>query len=272
MIIGAAKSGTTSMANLLANHPEVCFCREKEPEFFSHTIDWKEKLSQYHGLYQPQNNQKLAEASTSYSMIPENNDTHLRLFEYNPNLRLIYLMRDPISRMESHFAHNFVRKRVEKEMEAEVTENPSYVTRSSYHRQVRPYIETFGSNQVLLLVFEEFIKDPKTTMIEVAKFVGIDELPFKNMDEFTKKNQSDNRKILPDGGAGKVFKGLKRIRRFIPEPIISIGLGLFGNSISAKPKFSEELRKTLYKEVETEIKGIEELLGHKIESWSNYEA
>ncbi len=41
MIIGAMKSGTSTLAEILSMHPEVCFCREKEPHFFSKTPDWK---------------------------------------------------------------------------------------------------------------------------------------------------------------------------------------------------------------------------------------
>ena len=67
MVIGAQKSGTTSMARQLATHPAVCFCSDKEPAFFNTCADWRERLAEYHALYSPQPGQLLAEASTMYT-------------------------------------------------------------------------------------------------------------------------------------------------------------------------------------------------------------
>ena len=271
MIIGAAKCGTTSLANHLAKHPEVCFSREKEPEYFSHQTDWQSKIRQYHQLYDPAPGQVLGEASTSYTMIPENENTHLRLFEYNPAMKLIYIMRDPVQRMISHFAHNYVRKRISQPLETEVLENQAYVTRSSYATQIKPYLDTFGNDQVLLLIFEEFINDQQTTMIKVAEFLGIDPGYYKKNDAYGHKNSSYNRKILPDGdGAGKFLKPLKRFRRFIPESIVRAGLGILGNSLSKNPEFPAHVKSELYRRVQPEIAGIEEIMGRQIGSWKVY--
>ena len=43
MLIGAMKCGTSTLAQILKNHPEIGFCREKEPQFFSKTNNWKNK-------------------------------------------------------------------------------------------------------------------------------------------------------------------------------------------------------------------------------------
>lgn len=270
MIIGAAKSGTTSLADSLAKHPEVCFCKEKEPEFFSHQVDWNNKVDQYHSLYDPKPGQLMGEASTSYTMLPETEPTSEYLYQYNKDLKLIYIMRDPVKRLTSHFAHNFVRKRVNRPIEEEVIENPAYISRSSYHSQIIPYIEKFGKDQVLLLIFENFIKDPQATLIQVAKFIGIDSKYYEKMEGFAQKNQTANRKILADGGAGKIFKPLKRIRRYIPENIVKLGLSFFGNSIELNPTLTPELEKTIYNKLKPEIEGIEKLVGHQLLEWHNY--
>ena len=52
MIIGAQKCGTTSLAEQLAQHPQIRFCSEKEPHFFSKQDSRnKQALAQYHNLY-----------------------------------------------------------------------------------------------------------------------------------------------------------------------------------------------------------------------------
>ncbi len=270
MIIGAAKCGTTSLANGLSDHPEVCFSEEKEPEFFSAHTDWAKKLNGYHALYKPYNGQKLGEGSTNYTMHPEFPNTHKRLHEYNPNLKLIYIMRDPIKRMESHFAHNYVRGRIEKPMEEEVLGNPSFITRSSYHMQISPYIEQFGRENVLLIVFEEYVRNPKEAFIQMATFIGLDTNYYEQKEDYSQKNQTANRKILVDGGKGKIFKPLKKIRRFIPESIVNAGLRLFGSSIEKNPEFPETLKAELYRKIKGEVEKTEKLLGKKLSVWKKY--
>ncbi len=270
MIIGAAKCGTTSVANGLSNHPDVCFCKEKEPEFFSTHTNWAEKINEYHALYKPTKGQKLGEGSTNYTMHPEFPNTHEKLHEYNPNLKLIYIMRDPIKRMESHFAHNYVRGRIKRTMEEEVLSNPSFVSRSSYYMQISPYIAQFGKENVLLLVFEEYVKNPKDVFVQLANFIGVDADYYKQQEDFSQKNQTANRKILADGGKGKVFKSLKKIRRYIPEHIVNIGLKLFGNSIEKNPEFPLALKKELYKKIESDMEKTEALLGKKLSMWKKY--
>ena len=81
MIIGAQKAGTTSLAAQLAAHPQVCFCREKEPGYFHQTADWRAGLDGYHALYDPRPGQLLGEASTYYTFFPEYRGTAERLYD-----------------------------------------------------------------------------------------------------------------------------------------------------------------------------------------------
>ena len=51
MIIGAQKSGTTSLADMLKSHSDLVCCRQKEPQFFSGTQDWRKELSTYEDMF-----------------------------------------------------------------------------------------------------------------------------------------------------------------------------------------------------------------------------
>ncbi len=57
MIIGAMKSGTTTLSQILSQHPDVCFCQKKEPHFFSKNSSWENNLSDYRALYDPKTHQ-----------------------------------------------------------------------------------------------------------------------------------------------------------------------------------------------------------------------
>ena len=68
VLAGAQKCGTTSLSEQLSAHPDVGFCVEKEPHFFSKhpaPLD-SAALAEYHGRFEPQNAVLWGEASTSY--------------------------------------------------------------------------------------------------------------------------------------------------------------------------------------------------------------
>jgi hypothetical protein len=132
VIIGAQKCGTTSLAEQLAQHPQICFSRNKEPGYFHQTEEWQAGLAKYHALFTPRNGQLCGEASTFYTFFPEWRATHKRLYAYNPNLKLIYIMRKPVERVISHYAHDLVRHSVQEPPELAVFKNPAYINRSRY--------------------------------------------------------------------------------------------------------------------------------------------
>lgn len=269
MIIGAQKSGTTSLAHFLAKHPEVCFCLEKEPGFFNYYTDWEQHLWKYHKLFKPERGQKLAEASTMYTIAPQHFGTHERIFKYNPEVRLIYIMRDPVERVVSQFAHRYIRKKVSSDV-TQVLTDESYVFRSSYFYQISPYADIFGLENILLLTFEELVADPQSVLIRISNFVGIDDTYFKNMHEFFAKNTSTNRYVLPENGILKLLGSLKNYRYLLPKGIEDAILKLLGNKIMEKPVFNEDIRQQLYHRVKDDVDKLQQLMGREITEWKRY--
>ncbi len=108
LIIGAAKSATTSLCSGLSLHPDICFSDPKEPQFFSDP-NWRQNLEGYHSLFK--DDAKLyGEGSTNYTKQPLfNKNIHSDIYEYNPEMKLIYIMRHPIDRIISHYIHAYNR-------------------------------------------------------------------------------------------------------------------------------------------------------------------
>lgn len=268
MVIGAQKCGTTTLAAQLASHTDVCFCKEKEPGFFNAHENWFEKLDEYHALYTPDEGQLCGEASTMYTFFPEYLDTPERLYAYNPNLKLIYVMRDPIERVASLYAHNVVRN-IEKRAPAEaVLQDPSYVNRSRYGMQLRPYIKLFGRDQILPIVFEEYIADQANTLEQVASFLGI------SADGFGNDEESHNHKTV--GTPYLKYEFIRQItssnlfqsyRLYVPEKLRFALRGLVSNTLNEKPEFPTALRETLYRLLFDDIASVEDLLGRPVEAW-----
>ena len=91
-------------------------------------------------------------------------------------------MRQPVERVISLYTHNFVREIEKRPPDVAVFADPQYVDRSRYGVQIRPYLELFGPENVLLLVFEEYTADPIAALDRVAGFLGIDPAPFAETD------------------------------------------------------------------------------------------
>ncbi len=269
MMIGAQKAGTTSLAAQLAAHPQICFCRDKEPAYFHQAADWRADIERYHALYNPRPGQLLGEASTHYTFFPEYRGTAERLYEYNPALKLIYVMRQPVERIISLYTHNVVRELEKRPPDVAVFDDPTYVNRSRYGVQLRPYLELFGPENVLLLVFEEYTADQVTALYRVAEFLGIAAAPFEETDT-TPLHQSVGQpylryQTLRDFTKSDVFQ---KVRNIIPAAVRQpIRHRLLSNTITAKPTFARETKQALWRLVEDDVHTVEQLLGRRLENW-----
>lgn len=100
MFIGAAKCATSTLFNLLRQHPDVFIL--EETDFFSKDEVYNRGFNWYESLYGKANDKKMrGEASNKYTMKEVFPKTVSRIASYAPELKLIYIVRDPIARIES---------------------------------------------------------------------------------------------------------------------------------------------------------------------------
>lgn len=267
MIIGAQKCGTTSLATQLGRHRDICFCRSKEPEYFNRTDDWEAGLDQYHSLYSPAEGQICGEASTTYTFLPEWRGTHSRLFAYNPDLKLIYIMRQPVERVISHYAHRLVRGRAEGPPEIAVSTNPIYINRSRYGVQITPYLELFNRENVLLLIFEEYISDQVKILEQIAAFLGTASNGFPP-GVVTAEHRSVGEWQLTDWGRRIMsFRPVEAMVPCVPASIRKRVRRSLSRRLENKPEFSRELKQTIWRFFADDVRIIEELLGRRLDIW-----
>lgn len=262
VIIGVQKCGTTSLAHQLEQHPDVDFCFHKEPDFFSKSKDWRKGLDSYHKLYKNTANCLKGEGSTTYSWLLEYPETVDRLYEYNPNLKLIFMVRNPVDRIRSHFGHEFSKGRVEKPIEEEIRENPAYVRHSLYAGQIKPFIERFGQGQIHYLKFEDFVLDGLSQLNEVLVFLGLKEMSEDELD-LSPKNEILQRK------AERPFKRkLAPYVRFLPEGLRRMLKGPFEYKLTEKPQLKAEFREELWSLLYSDLREFEQLSGLDLSNYS----
>ena len=174
-VIGAMKSGTTSLCNYLAAHPDIFMSPIKEPMHFSRAENWSQGNDRYLALFDGASHQTfIGEGSTEYTKMPFRQGVAQRLHEFNPKARLIYLMRDPFDRIVSQYKH-MVKSNLEKRPLCEAIQQPSdYLTNSYYAYQLRPYLELFGQEAVFVETFESFVESPEQVCQAIFKWLDID--------------------------------------------------------------------------------------------------
>lgn len=198
VVIGAMKSGTTSFAAYLDQHPEVAVSNPKEPNFFADPGNWDRGLAWYEDLF-PGNVPVVGEASVFYTMMPEYVGAAQRIRQTIPDVRLIYLVRDPIERMRSMFIHRADKHQgLARSLTESIERQPAYVEISRYGHQLEPYLELFSEDQILVLTTDELRVDPDSVLSRAFRHIGVDAGVRVPAEELL--NRGDEKKLLGDVG------------------------------------------------------------------------
>ena len=215
MIIGAMKSGTSSLYSYLCEHPQICPCKIKEPEYFSDKQSHGSDILGYEGLWDFNSKQhKYAlEASTGYTKFPTEKDIPKKIFAYGLRPKFIYLVRDPIDRIESHI--NFMKGMPEYDNNIEY--DLEYMQNiSNYSLQLQQYEEYFSENDILVLEFSNFIKSPHQSLQKVCEFLEIKEMDFNV--RYDIKNKT--RKVTKVDKLLRKSSLVKKITNYLPRSVI----------------------------------------------------
>lgn len=157
VIIGAMKCGTTSLFRWLGEQPEVHLPEIKEPHFFSRDDRWNRGLEWYRSLFgEAEAESVTGEASASYTDPRFSPLAAERMATIVPRARLIFLIRDPVERIRSHYRHEVQRSRERRPL-VEALQDPEnpYLRSSLYHRALAPYLDRFPLEQVLVARLED---------------------------------------------------------------------------------------------------------------------
>lgn len=193
LIAGVQKAGTTALYDYLAEEPGVGLSRVKETHFFDDdSLDWSQPdYGRYHGGFDAGDKRVIGEATPIYSYWPNSLE---RIRAYNPAMRLILLLRDPVARAWSHWRMEFargvergsfgwcIRQGRQRLFEQGPVGRPwghdrelSYVERGFYGEQVERLYGLFPAAQVLILKSEDLRRDPAAALAQVRAFLGLPE-------------------------------------------------------------------------------------------------
>ena len=186
-IIGSMKAGTTYLWTLLNAHPSVFMSEPKEPCYFVDPGDlesilpwmwrrgyWKHEQN-YLSLFDGAGAAPVVgEASVFYSYQPLAPGVAERLSRFNPDARLIYLMRDPVERAISHYWHNVRYFGEHRPIERAIRDDGQFLQVGDYATQLSEYFKYFPREQILTLTFEDLTEHVEQVMSAVFDWLGLD--------------------------------------------------------------------------------------------------
>ncbi|MGJ8548448.1 sulfotransferase family protein [Winogradskyella wichelsiae] len=215
LCIGAQKSGTTSLHDILVQHPEIALPKNKETHFFSHEDIYTEDIEDYYKMF----TSNLSSDKVIGEIDPEYLPSKLaykRLYKnFGPNIKFIVILRNPFDRAYSQYLmskrRGFEPLGFKESIEAEkgrINDQfsdlyHSYSTRSLYTPQIKKYLELFDLSNFLFIRFEDDFLDNKSETIDrITTFLGLP--PFNyNL------NIESNRASVPKS---------KLVRDFVDKP------------------------------------------------------
>ena len=288
MCIGAAKSGTTTLYDILKQHPEVFIPAFKEPHFFDIPENYNNGIEWYEKNYFRNINKKIiADFTPSYffeKQAPE------RIFnDLGKDIKFVILLRHPVDRAYSHYLHSVRDKnedigfeealRKEDNRIDKFIKNKDYLSylRNSYYHQglygemIERYLQYFSLDNFLFIHFEnEFIIDRKNVIDKLLIFIGLETEINLNLDLISNPASKERSKFLKQLMKKKGWwrKALKfmlpsiQIRQIIRNQVQRANLKEF-----QKEKLSEKLKTDLYNEYfKEDIIKFEKLTNKKL-SW-----
>lgn len=170
--IGAQKAGTSWLFRCLAEHPEIEVSRapeSKELNFFNHNYDfgydWLHQwFSQSPGMRVEFTTRYLADAT-----VPA------RVHRYNPEMKLVVALRDPVDRALSHHQHEYGERRTTRmDFWEALDANPAYIEYGMYWRCLQPWLDRFPQEQIHTIIYDDIVSEPDEVIRRLYSFAGMD--------------------------------------------------------------------------------------------------
>lgn len=221
VIIGAMKCGTSSLHYYLNLHPKIQMSSLKELDFFIEEKNWNRGLDWYQKQFISQKNEiKIyGEASPNYTKYPSFKGVPEKMSKIIPNAKLIYIVRDPIKRIISHYIHNYAigDENVSLEEVLSNMENNHYLNCSLYGMQIDYFLQYYNRSQILILTLEELALNPISVLQKIFNFLEVDStFNHKEFSQVFHKSDSKKRATKLGQFIGKLPAGL-RLRNIIPD-------------------------------------------------------
>ena len=273
--IGAQRSGTSWIFRCLEEHPEIAGAiggRNKELNFFN--FHYTKGYQWYHRRF-VFGHWKTGEYSTHYltsKNVPE------RIHRYNPDVKILLSLRNPIHRAFSQHKHQRSHNRLPKSLynfSEALKQNPSYVEQGEYAKHLKYYLDYFDPSQIHTIIFDDIVLRPSAVLKNLFEFleVDIDFQPSKAKVQINASHtrRSDKLNYLSEASARKIRQVLGArtldVLKATKIPAIIRQWNRIKIDENILPPLSEDTVKDLHEFFRDGIKELEELIARPLPQW-----
>lgn len=214
VIIGAMKSGTTSLHSYLDLHPQIFMSRIKELNFFVEEENWSRGLEWYKSNFEQA--QIIGESSPNYTKYPFFKGVPERMHRIIPDAKLIYIVRDPIKRIVSHYIHRVadgLENRSFVDALADEWQTNHVISSSQYYRQLEQYLEYYDRDRILVIGLEDLARSRANTLRQVFRFLEVDpDFQHENFSQVLHSSDTKLKALTPLGARLSNLPGGKLIQ------------------------------------------------------------
>jgi sulfotransferase family protein len=270
VVIGARKCGTTSLYHYLAAHPEIAMSRQKELRFFVAERNWPRGVDWYRRFFDVDAPVR-GEASPCYSEHPIHAGVPARMAALIPDAKLVYLVRDPIDRLVSHWVMDSAlgyERRPFAEAVADL-DRSRFALYGRYWTQVERYLEHFAAERIHVVDRHELLRRREAVMAGVFAFLGVDPSFTSAGFDAVHNPRYERRLRRPVAVARRRLTaaiGSRRmvaVRRRVPRPLYLA----FSEPIEP-PEIDPELRGRLVDYYSDDVARLRSFTGQAFASWS----
>jgi Sulfotransferase domain len=282
LIVGAAKSGTTSLNYYLDQHPEIGMLPEKEANYFIEHRWRPNTLEEYEAMFACCEGKKAVGESPARCLYDP--DAPRKIKKTLPGVKIIIILRNPADMAHSLWGH-LVRNGEKLSFKAALAKEPKrlsdplfktssnnwhgdyyYFHRALYYEQVKRYIDLFGREMVKVLIFDDFKKDPVAACREIFQYLGV---------------KPDFAPVIERHNTGRVYRHrgfhklvtqppswVKKASSFLPESARKKAQDyLVKLNTKGVPRLDPKIRKTLLDKYAEDIRKLEQLIGRDLSHW-----
>lgn len=191
IVVGAEKCGTTWLATMLKQHPQIFLPEQKELHYFNRKFvefpdlknyNFDKPIEWYLSFFKDADSEKIkGEICPSY-LWDEN--AAQRIFAFDPKIKIVMILRDPVERTYSAYRFYVQRGVIHQDFKHALQKFEEHLLiRSLYYEQVKRYFALFPKQNIHVILYEDLATDSAKVLTEVEKFLGVDQYFPPNINE-----------------------------------------------------------------------------------------
>lgn len=206
-LVGASKTGSSSLHTYLSHHPEIIGALPKEPCYFVEQSELKgfwasqaldpvsHDRAAYLAMFEGQGGAYRLDSSVFYSQVPHFTGIAARIAEASPDARIIYVVRHPVTRSISHYWQRFREMHEARPIDEAVVEGSVFVDTSNYAEQMKAYLEYFDRSRIKVILSEDLLNNRKAVLDDIFSWLGLETLEMDSTLEGKRHTTKENTRI-----------------------------------------------------------------------------